>query len=573
MMNDAKRIPYGVSNFVEVVEQNQYYVDKTMYLPLLEKQPSSLFFIRPRRFGTSIFLSMLRAYYDISQKEKFQKRFGDLWIGSRPTPLQGAFQILFLDFSRIAGIDGTLAQHFDDYCCGGLDDFASIYEPYYYPGFALEMKQLEGSTNKLNFLDRKARNNASRLYLIIDEYDNFTNQLLTSYNDPLYEKVTTADSFLRTFFKVIKKGIGEGSIRTCFCTGVLPVTMDDLTSGYNIAEILTLESDFINMLGFTHAEADAYLRYVLDKYTGSQERYDEIWQLIVNNYDGYRFSPKGEKLFNATILTYFLKKFAVNKGEVPEEMIDENLRTDIGWLRRLTLSLENSKAMLDALVIDNGLYYNVADLSSKFNKQKFFDKNFYPVSLFYLGMTTLQNNFRMALPNLTMRSIYMDYYNVLNRIDGGANRYVPTYERFVDERDFESLVRNYFEQYLGQFPAQVFDKINENFIRCSFFELVSRYLSSCYTFAIEQNNSEGRADFEMTGIPGTDYYTDDRLVEFKYYKAKETEKMLASDAPLPEHVEQMHRYAEDTLRHFPNYKVRTYVVYICANRGWKCWEV
>ena len=103
--------------------------------------------------------------------------------------------------------------------------------------------------------------------------------------------------------------------------------------------------------------------------------------------------------------------------------------------------------------------------------------------------------------------------------------------------------------------------------------MVSRYLSSCYTFAIEQNNLEGRADFEMTGIPGTDYYTDDRLVEFKYYKAKEAEKMLGPDAPLPEHVEQVHRYAEDTLRHFPNYKVRTYVVYICANRGWKCWEV
>ena len=397
--------------------------------------------------------------------------------------------------------------------------------------------------------------------------------MLTSYNDPLYEKVTTADSFLRTFFKVIKKGIGEGSIRTCFCTGVLPVTMDDLTSGYNIAEILTLHPDFINMLGFTHAEADTYLRYVLDKYTGSQERYDEIWQLIVNNYDGYRFSPKGEKLFNATILTYFLKKFAVNKGEVPEEMIDENLRTDIGWLRRLTLSLENSKAMLDALVIDNGLAYNVADLSSKFNKQKFFDKNFYPVSLFYLGMTTLQNNFRMALPNLTMRSIYMDYYNVLNRIDGGANRYVPTYERFVDERDFESLVRNYFEQYLGQFPAQVFDKINENFIRCSFFELCSRYLSSYYTFAIEQNNSAGRSDFEMTGIPGTDYYKDDRLVEFKYFKAKEAERMLALSDPRPEDVAQVLAYAKDTKEKFPHYHVRSYIVYICANKGWKCWEV
>ena len=106
MIEDVKRIPYGVSNFVEVVEQNQYYVDKTMYLPLLEQQPNSLFFIRPRRFGKSIFLSMLRTYYDISQKEKFQKRFGNLWIGSQPTPLQGTFQILFLDFSRIGGIDG-----------------------------------------------------------------------------------------------------------------------------------------------------------------------------------------------------------------------------------------------------------------------------------------------------------------------------------------------------------------------------------------------------------------------------------------------------------------------------------
>ena len=564
-------IPYAVANYAEMRDRGFYYVDKTDYIPRLEAYNAPVF-LRPRRFGKSLLVSTLAHYYDRTLAHRFEDLFGGTYIGSHPTPEHNRYMIIRYDFSAMVMADNMegLEQNFNDLNCSPVEIMV-LHNHDLFGDFKFTTR---GNASKMleEALAYARAHDLPPVYILIDEYDNFTNQLLTSYNDPLYEKVTTADSFLRTFFKVIKKGIGEGSIRTCFCTGVLPVTMDDLTSGYNIAEILTLESDFINMLGFTHAEADAYLRYVLDKYTGSQERYDEIWQLIVNNYDGYRFSPKGEKLFNATILTYFLKKFAVNKGEVPEEMIDENLRTDIGWLRRLTLSLENSKAMLDALVIDNGLYYNVADLSSKFNKQKFFDKNFYPVSLFYLGMTTLQNNFRMALPNLTMRSIYMDYYNVLNRIDGGANRYVPTYERFVDERDFESLVRNYFEQYLGQFPAQVFDKINENFIRCSFFELVSRYLSSCYTFAIEQNNSEGRADFEMTGIPGTDYYTDDRLVEFKYYKAKEAEKMLASDAPLPEHVEQVHRYAEDTLRHFPNYKVRTYVVYICANRGWKCWE-
>ena len=565
-------IPYAVANYAEMRDRGFYYVDKTDYIPRLEAYNAPVF-LRPRRFGKSLLVSTLAHYYDRTLAHRFEDLFGGTYIGSHPTPEHNRYMIIRYDFSAMVMADNMegLEQNFNILNRGPVEIMVTHNRDLFGD---FQFSTRENAAQMLEEALTYAREHGlPPVYILIDEYDNFTNQLLTSYNDPLYEKVTTADSFLRTFFKVIKKGIGEGSIRTCFCTGVLPVTMDDLTSGYNIAEILTLESDFINMLGFTHAEADAYLRYVLDKYTGSQERYDEIWQLIVNNYDGYRFSPKGEKLFNATILTYFLKNFATRHGEVPEEMIDENLRTDIGWLRRLTLSLENSKAMLDALVIDNGLAYNVADLSSKFNKQKFFDKNFYPVNLFYLGMTTLFNDYRMMLPNLTMRSIYMDYYNVLNRIDGGAMRYAPVYERFVDERDFESLVRNYFEQYLGQFPAQVFDKINENFIRCSFFELVSRYLSSCYTFAIEQNNSEGRADFEMTGIPGTDYYTDDRLVEFKYYKAKEAEKMLELDVPLPEHVEQVHRYAEDTLRHFPNYKVRTYMVYICANRGWKCWEV
>ena len=565
-------IPYAVANYAEMRDRGFYYVDKTDYIPRLEAYKAPVF-LRPRRFGKSLLVSTLAHYYDRTLAHRFEDLFGGTYIGSHPTPEHNRYMIIRYDFSAMVMADNMerLEQNFNILNRGPVEIMVTHNRDLFGD---FQFSTRENAAQMLEEALAYARaHDLPPVYILIDEYDNFTNQLLTSYNDPLYEKVTTADSFLRTFFKVIKKGIGEGSIRTCFCTGVLPVTMDDLTSGYNIAEILTLHPDFINMLGFTHAETETYLRYVLDKYTGSQERYDEIWQLIVNNYDGYRFSPKGEKLFNATILTYFLKNFATRHGEVPEEMIDENLRTDIGWLRRLTLSLENSKAMLDALVIDNGLYYNVADLSSKFNKQKFFDKNFYPVSLFYLGMTTLFNDYRMMLPNLTMRSIYMDYYNVLNRIDGGAMRYAPVYERFTQERDFESLVRNYFEQYLGQFPVQVFDKINENFIRCSFFELVSRYLSSCYTFAIEQNNSEGRADFEMTGIPGTDYYTDDRLVEFKYYKAKEAEKMLGPDAPLPEHVEQVHRYAEDTLRHFPNYKVRTYVVYICANRGWKCWEV
>lgn len=564
-------IPYAVADFADLRERGFYYVDKTNYIPGLEDYNAPVF-LRPRRFGKSLLVSTLAYYYDRTKANRFEELFGGTWIGEHPTKEHNQYMVIRYDFSAMVMANDMegLAQNFNKLNCipveVTLEHNRDLFGDFQFTTRGNAAQMLE------ELLGYASSRGLPKVYILIDEYDNFTNQLLTSYNDPLYEKVTTSDSFLRTFFKVIKKGIGEGTIRTCFCTGVLPVTMDDLTSGYNIAEILTLKPGFLNMLGFTYTETEKYLRYVLRKYSGSEEQFEEIWQLIVSNYDGYRFSPSGERLFNSTILTYFFKNYAETAG-IPDELIDENLRTDINWIRRLTLSLTNAKEMLDALVIDDELSYNIRDLSSKFNKKKFFEKEFYPVSLFYLGMTTLKSAYRMVLPNMTMRSIYMDYYNQLNKIEGNASRYVPVYELYDSNRRFEPLVQNYFEQYLGQFPAQVFDKINEDFIRCSFYELVSRYLSHCYTFAIEQKNSVGRSDFEMIGIPGTDYYTDDRVVEFKYYRSKDADRMLALTEPLAEHVEQVKGYAEDTKRKFPNYYVRSYVVYICANKGWKCWEV
>ena len=564
-------IPYAVADFADLRERGFYYVDKTNYIPGLEDYNAPVF-LRPRRFGKSLLISMLASYYDRTKAPRFEELFGGTWVGTHPTQEHNQYLVIRYDFSKMVMANGMqgLARNFDALNCSPVEIMVEhnrdLFGDFQFTNRGNAAQMLEEALAYIRLYG------LPKAYILIDEYDNFTNQLLTSYNDPLYEEVTTNDSFLRTFFKVIKAGIGEGSIRTCFCTGVLPVTMDDLTSGYNIAEILTLKPGFLNMLGFTYTETEKYLRYVLRKYSGSEEQFEEIWQLIVSNYDGYRFSPSGERLFNSTILTYFFKNYA-ETASIPPELIDENLRTDINWIRRLTLSLTNAKEMLDALVIDDELSYNVSDLSSKFNKKKFFEKEFYPVSLFYLGMTTLKSAYRMVLPNMTMRSIYMDYYNQLNKIEGNASRYVPVYELYDSNRSFEPLVQNYFEQYLGQFPAQVFDKINENFIRCSFYELVSRYLSHCYTFAIEQNNSVGRSDFEMIGIPGTDYYTDDRVVEFKYYRSKDADRMLALTEPLAEHVEQVKGYAADTKRKFPNYHVRSYIVYICANKGWKCWEV
>lgn len=564
-------IPYAVADFADLRQRGFYYVDKTRFIPYLERYNAPVF-LRPRRFGKSLLVSTLAHYYDRSKSHLFEELFGGTWIGANPTPEHNQYMIIRYDFSKMV-LDDTmegLERNFNDLNCSPVEKMV-VHNRDLFGDFKFSHR---GNASKMleEALSYASTHGLPKVYILIDEYDNFTNQLLTAYKDPLYESVTTGESFLRTFFKVIKAGIGEGSIRSCFCTGVLPVTMDDLTSGYNIAEIITLEPTFTEMLGFNHEEAADYLRYVIGKYGNGEDRFDELWQLIVNNYDGYRFLPNARPLFNSTILTYFLKKFAVN-GTIPDEMVDENLRTDVNWIRRLTITLENAKEMLDALVVDGELIYSQPDLRSKFNKHKFFDPQFYPISLYYLGMTTLKNQFKMVLPNLTAHSIYMNYYNELNRISDDARRFVPTYESFMDHRNLEPLVENYFKEYLGQFPAQVFDKINENFIRCSFYEVLSRYLSNCYTFAVEQNLPSGRADLVLTGIPGTSFHGDCRVVEFKYFKAKDAAKVEALESANSDDVDQVRRYAADINRQFPAYHMRAYVVYIAAGKVCKTWEI
>ena len=399
-------IPYAVADFIDLRERGYYYVDKTEYIFRLEDYKAPIF-LRPRRFGKSLLVSTLACYYDRTKAHRFEELFGGTWIGNHPTKEHNSYMIIRYDFSKMVMADTIegLAQNFNDLNCGPVDVMVEhnrdLFGDFQFTTRGDASKMLE------EVLNYARSHEFPKVYLLIDEYDNFTNQLLTAYNDPLYEEVTTNDSFLRTFFKVIKAGIGEGSIRTCFCTGVLPVTMDDLTSGYNIAEILTLEPNFLNMLGFTYEETETYLRYVLDKYSTGQERFDEIWQLIVSNYDGYRFRPNGDRLFNATILTYFFKKFAANAGSIPDELVDENLRTDINWIRRLTLSLDNAKAMLDALIIDDELPYNFSDLSKKLDKQRVFDIRFYPIILFFYGVITLKDKYYMAFPDKIMRNILL----------------------------------------------------------------------------------------------------------------------------------------------------------------------
>ena len=197
----VKRVPYGVSDFVKVIEQNQYYVDKTMYLPMLEDEPSYLFFIRPRRFGKSIFLSMLHAYYDCRTKDKFEQWFGGLWIGCHPTPLQGQFQILHLDFSQVGGTIEKLEENFNFYLGVALNGFVRDYAEYYSDSMQKQLYGTDNAGGKLALIQSEAKSRGYSLYLIIDEYDNFTNTVLNEQGEDVYWAITHAEGFYRDIFK------------------------------------------------------------------------------------------------------------------------------------------------------------------------------------------------------------------------------------------------------------------------------------------------------------------------------------------------------------------------------------
>ncbi|MDR1005032.1 MAG: AAA family ATPase, partial [Prevotellaceae bacterium] len=257
-MDTIKELPYGISDFKQVIGDNYYYVDKSRYLAMVEKSPVNLLFIRPRRFGKSLFLGMLDAYYDIEQKSRFDEVFGNLWIGTHRTKNQGRFQVLWFDFSNVGGAGSLegLEKSFNSYCGRVVNDFMGKYAAYYPTEELEDIKSAPTARDKLITLDLTARRLGYPLYLIIDEYDNFTNIVLGEHGKDKFEQITHASGFYRDIFKIFK-----GMFYRIFLTGVSPVTLDDLTSGFNIDWNISTTKRFNAMLGFSETEVREMFQY------------------------------------------------------------------------------------------------------------------------------------------------------------------------------------------------------------------------------------------------------------------------------------------------------------------------
>lgn len=543
-MESVKRIPYGVSDFVAVMEQNQYYVDKTMYLPLLEQQPNSLFFIRPRRFGKSIFLSMLRTYYDIAQKEHFERRFGSLWIGSHPTPLQGTYQIVYMDFSRIGGMDNDLPKNFGDYCCLVIDDFASVYEPYYYPGFAAEMKQHAGTNNKLNFLNLQARNYGAHLYLIIDEYDNFTNIVLNERGEEVYHALTHASGFYREVFKKFK-----GMFERIFMTGVSPVTLDDLTSGFNIGWNISISPQFNMMLGFSETDVREMLQYY--KTAGSLSADTDIEAMIAEMkpwYDNYCFAKESldrdPKMFNCDMVLYYLRNY-MDINRAPDEMIDPNTRTDYNKMKKLIQldRLDGDRKGILHKISEEGQI--VTNLAITFPAAEIANPEIFPSLLFYYGMLTITatrgTRHVLSIPNNNVRKQYYEFmleeYQSKRYIN--LNSLIDLFDAMAYDGHWREALE--FIAHAYKESSSVRSAIEgERNIQGFFTAYLS--INAYYLLAPEVELNHGFCDLFL--MPDLQRYevAHSYIVELKYLSAKDTG--AKAEAQWEEAVKQIKRYAE-----------------------------
>ncbi len=576
---DKKRIVYGEANYAALVRNNGYFVDKTEYIARLELIGNPTF-LRPRRFGKSLFCSLLWHYYDLNFADRFEELFGHTWIGQNPTGQQNQYVVLFFNFSSIA--TGPTIQDIEDSFKRQCNNLLNTL-PRLYPSILDAMTPVDlkapVADNLYNLLAH-LRGNRVQLYVIIDEYDNFANQLITTGRDHLYHTLTEEDSFLKTFFKTLTEGRETGAIVNVFITGVLPILLDELASGFNVASFLTLDAEFEAMVGFTQQEVDHLLDELYRDYQIDPATRDEVNALIKNYYNGYRFcgtdvGQANKALYNSTILIYFLHHLQRTQ-EVPKRLIDANLKTDVSWVRRLTASdTKLTAAFVDQLTLQNTIAYDEKMLVEKFNMNQFFDPSYFPVSFFYLGMLTRHSSFLLQLPNLTMREIFVEYFNEIHQIDV-STRYAEMMQTFVNKPNLTQLFAGYWTHYISQFPEAIFTQVNENFYRSTFYELCSRYLAQWFTWHVERSYPSGKSDLEFVGKHHEKFAGLRWVIEFKYVSNGELRKLNTTIDAFElrsEDTAQIAGYVTGLQREYPQAQIAQFVIYCFGNQGFRVFEV
>ena len=514
---NVKRLPYGISNFEKLILENYVYVDKTKFIEMLENEPNPYqFFIRPRKFGKSLFFSMLLHYYDLLGVERFNKLFGALYIGENPTPRKNGYAVMEFNFS---GIDTSSPENFNKSFARKvqmtvqrfLQQYKSVFEQ-----SEIMIGNIEKNQNGIGAMEiaySAAMAAGIKLFVLIDEYDHFANDLIAMGVNDVYKKMVQANGIVRDFYETLKIGTSN-VVDRIFITGISPVMIDDLTSGFNIAANLTPVHRYNNMMGFTVQEVDR----LMDE-TGVNRDFinvDMEWY-----YNGYLFHKDAvDRVYNPSMILYFFNQI-INEQKVPENIIDDNLKTDYGRLQRLTQN-ESNREMLLQIVKDGGI---VTQVQSKFSIDHLYTGKYFVSLLFYMGLLTIEKpvmgNVQLRIPNYSIKTVYWEY--MMKSVQANAGFVINTGEL---NRSITALaIDGQAQPFVDYVSRNIFNKLSNIDLRKFDEKYIKIMLLSClfqsraYIPVSEIETNTGYVDIYLQRSPLVPEVKYEWIFELKYFKA------------------------------------------------------
>lgn len=547
--SERKLLPYGMMNFADIRLDNYYYVDKTSFIPVIEQSDRFFFFIRPRRFGKSLTLNMLQHYYDVRTRDKFDALFGDLYIGKHPTRDRNSYLVLYLNFSGISGELHNYRQGLDAHCNTSFDYFCDIYAEYLPKGIKEVLNEKAGAVEQLDYLYHQCELAGQQIYLFIDEYDHFTNAILSDAESiHRYTEETHKEGYLRAFFNRVKAGT-YSSIKRCFITGVSPVTMDDLTSGFNIGTNYSLTPKFNAMMGFTEDEVREMLTYYSTK-APFHHTVDELIELMKPWYDNYCFAQEcydQPTLYNSNMVLYFVKNYIDNNGKAPRNMIESNIRVDYEKLRMLIRKdkeFAHDASIIQTLVSQG---YITGELKDGFPAANIVDSDNFVSLLYYFGMLTVSGTYKgktkLIIPNQVVREqLYTYLLNTYNEADLSFNNHEK--DELSSALAYDGAWQSYFDYIadcLKRYASQRDKQKGESFVHG--FTLAMTAQNRFYRPISEADTQSGYVDIFLS--PMLEIYPDmshSYIIELKYARYKDPESRV--EELRAEAIAQTNRYAD-----------------------------
>ena len=461
-----KKIPYGISDYEKIVGEDFYYVDKTAYLERVENAGQYLFFIRPRRFGKSLFLSLIETYYDVAQKERFDYYFQNTYIHSNPTKERNRYLILKFNFSAVdpchQRMEASFLNNIKTIAFSFFNKYRDLLSSPSQEELWEELNSLDSASDILFKLVNRCQMSDQKLYVIIDEYDNFANSILATDGHEDYKSLTHGDGFFRSFFKILKSGTtGSGApISRLFITGVSPITLDDVTSGFNIGKNISLDMAFNEMLGFRQEDVVEMIDYYREKGKISNET-DELLQIMQRWYGNYRFARETSiPLMNSDMVLYFLDEYF--RGEkIPEDLIDRNVRIDYSKLRHLIIIDRKGKKTSNGNFSRLREIVEKGEIVSKINRgfpleEMDASENFVSL-LFYFGLLTLKGKREglslLTIPNQVVRSLYYDYIVRVSQETGLMDVNIDSIGRLLHQMAYHGEWQAFFDYLAKQLSA------------------------------------------------------------------------------------------------------------------------